>query len=231
MWYDDRRAGLGVEFVEAFDAALEQIRQWPEIGHLIPRVPADVPARRLPLSRFPYTSPTSSGMGISVCWPSRTTIANPVQPRAHKRQRRVGCIWVLCRLSRLASAHHIQDCFRMFGCYAKQDSRRAFRTSSTLFPVAKCGDADPHEFRELVLRQAIGSPNLLRVGLGRSEHTAGGPFAAKNRATLPDTLEQFVENVSLHFSSLSATRRSCFNWSALRLSRSCLRNTKSINNC
>lgn len=54
MWYDDRRAGLGVEFVEAFDAVLEQIRQWPEIGHLIPRVPADVPARRFPLCRFPY---------------------------------------------------------------------------------------------------------------------------------------------------------------------------------
>ena len=53
-WYTDRRAGLGVEFIEAFDAALEQIGRWPEIGHLVPHVPADVPARRFPLSRFPY---------------------------------------------------------------------------------------------------------------------------------------------------------------------------------
>ena len=53
-WYTCRRAGLGVEFVEAFDAALEQIGRWPEIGHLVPQVPVDLPARRFPLSQFPY---------------------------------------------------------------------------------------------------------------------------------------------------------------------------------
>lgn len=50
-WYTDHRAGLGVEFIEAFDAALEQIGRWPEVGHLVPHVPADVPARRFPLRR------------------------------------------------------------------------------------------------------------------------------------------------------------------------------------
>lgn len=116
----------------------------------------------------------------------------------------------------------------MFRGHAKQDPCWTFGASSALFPIAERRDADPHEFRELVLREAIGAPNLLRIGLSRPEHSAGGSFAASNFATLPHALEQFVEYVRLHFSSLSATCRSCFNWSALKLSRSCLRNTKSI---
>lgn len=52
--YADRRAGLGVGFVEAFEAALEQLGRWPQIGHMVPGVPADVPARRFPLNRFLY---------------------------------------------------------------------------------------------------------------------------------------------------------------------------------
>ena len=54
LWYSARRSGLGVEFVEAFDLVLDQIGRWPEIGHLVPGVPADVPTRRFPLNRFPY---------------------------------------------------------------------------------------------------------------------------------------------------------------------------------
>ena len=54
VWYNGRRPGLGVEFVEAVDAALEQIARWPEIGRVVPGVPGDVPARRFPVQRFPY---------------------------------------------------------------------------------------------------------------------------------------------------------------------------------
>jgi len=54
LWYESRRMGLGVEFIEAFEAVLDQIGLWPELGHVVPGLPADVPARRLPLARFPY---------------------------------------------------------------------------------------------------------------------------------------------------------------------------------
>lgn len=54
IWYNSQRPGLGVEFVEAVDAALEQIARWPQIGRVIPGVPDDVPARRFPVARFPY---------------------------------------------------------------------------------------------------------------------------------------------------------------------------------
>ena len=54
VWYNGRRPGLGVEFVRAVDAALEQIARWPEIGRVVPGVPDDVPARRFPVERFPY---------------------------------------------------------------------------------------------------------------------------------------------------------------------------------
>ena len=54
LWYDRKRAGLGIEFVHAVDAALEQIAEWPQIGRLVSGVPDDVPARRWPVSRFPY---------------------------------------------------------------------------------------------------------------------------------------------------------------------------------
>ena len=32
----------------------ERIALWPEIGRRVPGVPDDVPARRLPVNRFPY---------------------------------------------------------------------------------------------------------------------------------------------------------------------------------
>jgi plasmid stabilization system protein ParE len=54
IWYNGQRPGLGVEFVEAVDAALEQIAKWPHIGRAVPGVPHDVPARRFPIQRFPY---------------------------------------------------------------------------------------------------------------------------------------------------------------------------------
>ncbi len=54
VWYNGQRPGLGVEFVEAVDAALEQIARWPHIGRVVPGVPHDVPVRRVPIERFPY---------------------------------------------------------------------------------------------------------------------------------------------------------------------------------
>jgi len=54
LWYEARRAGLGVEFIEAFDSVLARVGRWPEIGHLVRGLPSDVPARRHPFARFPY---------------------------------------------------------------------------------------------------------------------------------------------------------------------------------
>ena len=54
VWYEGQRAGLGLEFVQAIDAALERIARWPEIGRRVPGVPKDLPVRRFPVIRFPY---------------------------------------------------------------------------------------------------------------------------------------------------------------------------------
>lgn len=53
-WYESRRTGLGVEFVEAVDFALDEIARWPHIGRRVVGVPADIPARQFPVNRFPY---------------------------------------------------------------------------------------------------------------------------------------------------------------------------------
>ena len=52
--YEQERAGLGVDFVHAVDAALDQISRWPQIGRRVSGVPNDIPARRWRVSRFPY---------------------------------------------------------------------------------------------------------------------------------------------------------------------------------
>lgn len=54
LWYDQQRDGLGTEFVQAIDLALDQIARWPNIGRRIAGVPDAVPARRWPVNRFPY---------------------------------------------------------------------------------------------------------------------------------------------------------------------------------
>jgi len=53
-WYEERRAGLGVEFFDAVDTALDQIVRLPHAGARVPRVPVDLPVRRAPVQRFPY---------------------------------------------------------------------------------------------------------------------------------------------------------------------------------
>jgi plasmid stabilization system protein ParE len=54
VWYDNQRQGLGLEFIQAVDAALDRIARWPQIGRPVPGVPNDVPARRFPVGRFPF---------------------------------------------------------------------------------------------------------------------------------------------------------------------------------
>ena len=54
LWYEGQRPGLGLEFVQAVDLALEQIVGWPQIGRRVTGLPNDVPARKVPVKRFPY---------------------------------------------------------------------------------------------------------------------------------------------------------------------------------
>ena len=53
-WYETRRIGLGLEFFDAVDAALELIARMPRAGAPVPRLPPDLPVRRAPVKRFPY---------------------------------------------------------------------------------------------------------------------------------------------------------------------------------
>jgi len=53
-WYEKRQAGLGIEFLEAVDATLDQIVRFPRTGAPVPRAPTDLPIRRMSVDRFPY---------------------------------------------------------------------------------------------------------------------------------------------------------------------------------
>lgn len=53
-WYEGRREGLGIEFFDAVDATIRQIVDFPRLGVSVPRVPRDLPVRRLAVRRFPY---------------------------------------------------------------------------------------------------------------------------------------------------------------------------------
>jgi toxin ParE1/3/4 len=53
-WYEGRRVGLGLEFFDAVDAAIDQVLRFPAAGKPVPRVPRDLPVRRCAVTRFPY---------------------------------------------------------------------------------------------------------------------------------------------------------------------------------
>jgi len=53
-WYEERVVGLGIEFFDAVDAALDQVARLPKAGALVRRVPVDLQVRRAPVKRFPY---------------------------------------------------------------------------------------------------------------------------------------------------------------------------------
>lgn len=54
MWYAARRPGLGTEFVNAVDDALEAISAWPHAGSPVHDTPHDLEIRRAPVARYPY---------------------------------------------------------------------------------------------------------------------------------------------------------------------------------
>lgn len=53
-WYEERRTGLGLEFLDAVDATIDQIVGLPHAGGPVRRLPSDLPVRRAPVKRFPY---------------------------------------------------------------------------------------------------------------------------------------------------------------------------------
>lgn len=53
-WYESRRVGIGVAFLDAVDVALRRIVDFPRAGVSVPRVPGDLPVRRFAVNRFPY---------------------------------------------------------------------------------------------------------------------------------------------------------------------------------
>lgn len=55
VWYEERRTALGTEFLDAVDATIEQVLRFPGAGAAVPKVPTDVPVRRAPVKRFPYS--------------------------------------------------------------------------------------------------------------------------------------------------------------------------------
>jgi toxin ParE1/3/4 len=53
-WYERQREGLGIEFLESIDAALELIARFPHAGSAVPDVPEELRVRRVPVQRFPF---------------------------------------------------------------------------------------------------------------------------------------------------------------------------------
>jgi plasmid stabilization system protein ParE len=53
-WYEERRAGLGVAFLGAVDAAVESLVRWPGAGAPVTGLAQDLDVRRVPVSRYPY---------------------------------------------------------------------------------------------------------------------------------------------------------------------------------
>ncbi len=53
-WYERRRDGLGVEFLDEIDATVLRVVEAPSSGAAVPRLPPDLPVRRLATRRFPY---------------------------------------------------------------------------------------------------------------------------------------------------------------------------------
>jgi len=54
QWYESRREHLGLEFFDAVDASIQQILDLPRSGSPVPRMSADLPVRRIAVTRFPY---------------------------------------------------------------------------------------------------------------------------------------------------------------------------------
>ncbi len=53
-WYEARREHLGFEFFDAVDETIERILDLPGSGSLVPRMPANLQARKMAVTRFPH---------------------------------------------------------------------------------------------------------------------------------------------------------------------------------
>lgn len=53
-WYEQRQPGLGRRYLQAVDATFQQISRIPRAGAPMPRVPAALGVRRVPVKGFPY---------------------------------------------------------------------------------------------------------------------------------------------------------------------------------
>ena len=54
LWYEEKRRGVGEEFLDAVDAALEFIAGSPGAGSPVPDLPAELAVRRVAVKRFPF---------------------------------------------------------------------------------------------------------------------------------------------------------------------------------
>ena len=76
LWYEARREHLGVEFFDAVDEAIDRMLAWPHSGISEPRMPPELPVRRIAVTRFPYHVVTSIEESKSASSRSPTTAAN-----------------------------------------------------------------------------------------------------------------------------------------------------------
>jgi toxin ParE1/3/4 len=54
VWYEERRVGLGSEFLEGVGVAVDRVSRWPQAGSRVPGVMSELNIRRAPVRRFPY---------------------------------------------------------------------------------------------------------------------------------------------------------------------------------
>ena len=54
LWYENRRAGLGSDFLDRVDLASSRLNQWPHAGVAVPGLPVELAVRRVPVDRYPY---------------------------------------------------------------------------------------------------------------------------------------------------------------------------------
>ncbi len=55
-WYEERREGLGADFVDCVDDAVKRIGEVPTASAPVPGVPEHLEVRRVFLKRFPYAA-------------------------------------------------------------------------------------------------------------------------------------------------------------------------------
>lgn len=54
LWYQRRRLGLGLEFLDAIDRTVAMVQRWPHAAPLVPDLPKELIVRRAPVETFPY---------------------------------------------------------------------------------------------------------------------------------------------------------------------------------